>query len=66
VAALVPNPTIATRDYNLSVSSYVTPKDTREVVDIGQLNAELARIVARSHELRTAIDAIIAEIEVDA
>jgi type I restriction enzyme M protein len=66
VAALVPNPTIATRDYNLSVSSYVTAKDTREVVDIGQLNAELARIVARSHELRTAIDAIIAEIEVDA
>ena len=66
VAALVPNPTIATRDYNLSVSSYVTPKDTREVVDIGQLNAEIERIVARSHELRTAIDAIIAEIEVDA
>jgi len=66
VAALVPNATIATRDYNLSVSSYVTAKDTREVVDIAQLNAELARIVARSHELRTAIDAIIADIEVDA
>lgn len=66
LAALVPNATVASRDYNLSVSSYVTPKDTREVVDIGQLNAELSRIVARSNELRTAIDQIISELEVEA
>jgi type I restriction enzyme M protein len=31
---------IAANDYNLSVSSYVEAKDTREVVDIAQLNAE--------------------------
>jgi type I restriction enzyme M protein len=66
LAALVPNATVASRDYNLSVSSYVTPKDTRAVVDIGQLNAELSRIVARSNELRTAIDQIISELEVEA
>jgi type I restriction enzyme M protein len=65
LAALVPNATVASRDYNLSVSSYVTPKDTRAVVDIGQLNTELSRIVARSNELRTAIDQIINELEVE-
>jgi type I restriction enzyme M protein len=32
-------------------------------VDIKVLNAEIERIVQRSGELRTAIDAIIAEIE---
>jgi hypothetical protein len=36
------------------------------VVDITALNAELERIVQRSVELRTAIDAIIMEIEADA
>jgi type I restriction enzyme M protein len=65
LAALVPNATVASRDYNLSVSSYVTQKDTRAVVDITQLNAELSRIVARSNELRTAIDQIISELEVE-
>ena len=50
-------------DYNLSVSSYVEAKDTREVVDIAQLNAELKTTVARIDQLRKDIDAIIAEIE---
>ena len=35
----VPFETVAANDYNLSVSSYVEAKDTREVVDIAQLNA---------------------------
>lgn len=64
-ARLVPNDEIATTNYNLSVSSYVEREDTREVIDINVLNAELKRIVSRSNELRTAIDAIIAEIEAD-
>ena len=54
---------IAAEDYNLSVSTYVEPEDTREIIDITQLNAELREIVAREAVLRTEIDRIIAEIE---
>lgn len=61
--AVVPNSDIADRDFLLSVSSYVEKADTREVVDIVELNAALARIVARQSELRTAIDAIVAGLE---
>lgn len=64
-ARLVPNVEIAERSYNLSVSTYVEQEDRREKVDIDVLNAEIARIVQRSNELRTAIDAIIMEIEAD-
>lgn len=62
---LVDNNEIAENDYNLSVSSYVLAEDTREVVDITALNAEIARIVARQQELRTAIDEIVADLEGD-
>jgi len=61
--AVVPNNDIAQRDYLLSVSSYVQAEDTREAVDITALNAEIARIVSRQAELRTAIDAIVADLE---
>ncbi|MFU8789689.1 MAG: type I restriction-modification system subunit M [Methylobacter sp.] len=54
---------IAANDYNLSVSSYVEAEDTREVVDITQLNAELLTTVAKIDKLRSEIDAIVAEIE---
>ena len=56
---------IAANDYNLSVSSYVEAKDTREVVEIAKLNAELKITVAKIDQLRTEIDAIVAEIEGD-
>ena len=49
--------------YNLSVSTYVEQEDTREVIDIEKLNAEIAGIVAREEVLRAEIDKIIAEIE---
>lgn len=62
-ARLVPNEEIAENDYNLSVTSYVEPEDTREEIDIVALNAEIARIVARQAELRTQIDAIVADLE---
>lgn len=42
------NREIAENDYNLSVSSYVTPPSTQEVIDIAQLNAEIAEVVART------------------
>ncbi len=54
---------LAANDYNLSVSSYVEAEDTREVIDIVQLNAELKTTVARIDQLRRDIDAIVAEIE---
>lgn len=59
-ARLVENCKIAQNDYNISVSSYVEQPDTREVVDIDELNARIAEIVARQNVLRTAIDAIVA------
>ena len=60
---LVPNSEIADQDYNLSVSTYVEPEDTREKIDIKVLNAEIKEIVAREQVLRDDIDKIIAEIE---
>jgi len=62
-ARLVENAEVAENSYNLSVTSYVQQEDTREAVDITALNAEIARIVARQHELRTQIDAIVADLE---
>ena len=56
---------IAENEYNLSVGSYVEPKDTREVIDIVAVNLELRTTVAKIDKLRTDIDEIIAEIEGD-
>ena len=64
--ALVPNDKIAEEDYNLSVSTYVEQEDTREVIDIKKLNAEIEEIVAREYCLREEINKIIAEIEGEA
>ncbi len=55
---------VAENDYNLSVSTYVEAKDTREKIDIKKLNAEIEQIVAREQVLRDEIAKIIAEIEV--
>ena len=57
---------IAANDYNLSVSSYVEAKDTRETTDITALNAELKTTVAKIDRLRAEIEAIVAEIEGEA
>ena len=61
----VANSDIAAQDYNLSVSTYLEQKDTREVIDIAVLNAEIEEIVTREQVLRNEIAKIIAEIEVD-
>ena len=62
-AKLVDNKDIANNDYNVAVSSYVTTEDTREIVDITELNVKIKQIVARQNELRTAIDETVADIE---
>ncbi len=63
VAMSVSNEDIAKNDYNLSVSSYVEAKDTREVINITELNSEIKTTVAKIDQLRTDIDAIVLEIE---
>ena len=62
-AKSVENSDIAANDYNLAVSSYVEAEDTREVVDIDVLNADIKKTVANIDKLRAEIDAIVAEIE---
>lgn len=54
---------VAANEYNLSVSSYVEAEDTRETVNITELNADLKTTVAKIDQLRRDIDAIVAEIE---
>lgn len=61
VAASISCEKIAENDYSLSVSAYVEARDTREVIDIDKLNAELATTVSRINQLRTDIDAIVAK-----
>lgn len=63
---LVEHKEIEEKDYNISVGSYVEAKDTREVVNITELNAGIEKIVARQSDLRTQIDAIVADLEGDA
>ena len=60
---LIDNTDITENDYNLSVSSYVEMEDTREIIDIEVLNAEIAEIVERQTKLRNEVDAIVAELE---
>lgn len=62
-AKVIPNDDIEKQNYNLSVSTYVEKKDTREAVDIVKLNAQIDEIVAKENILRSEIDKIIADIE---
>ena len=59
---LVDHKEIEEKDYNISVGSYVTPKDNREVIDITELNIKIEKIVKRQSELRSKIDAIITDL----
>ena len=65
VSKSVENDKIAEENYNLSVSYYVEAKDTREVIDINVLNAEIKTMVSKIDRLRSEIDKIITEIEVE-
>lgn len=65
VSKLVNKDKIEAENYNLSVSTYVEVKDTREVIDIVELNAKIKKTVSNIDRLRTEIDKIIAQIEVE-
>ena len=56
---------IEAEEFNLSVSTYVEQEDTREKIDIKELNKRIVEIVAREQQLRTDIDAIVKELEGD-
>ena len=62
-SALVDNSRLAENDYNLSVSSYVEAEDTREAIDITELNQRLRQIVSESNVLRSEIERIVMELE---
>jgi type I restriction enzyme M protein len=64
VAISVDNAKIAENDYNLSVSSYVEAKDTREKIDIVELNTTLETTIDKVNKLRSDIDAIVKELTV--
>lgn len=53
---------IIENDYNLSVSTYVEKKDTREKIDIDVLNREIEETVAKIDILRASINEIIKEL----
>lgn len=63
VAETVDYDHISSNSYNLSVSAYVEPEDTRDALNSAQLNAELKTTIAKITRLRADIDAIVAEIE---
>ncbi len=63
IAKSIDNKIIAENDYNLSVSSYLEPKNNRVKTNIVKLNKEVAETVIKIDKLRTAINAIINEIE---
>ena len=64
MARLVSKKEIEENDYNLSVSTYVEKEDTREKIDIVELNKQIEKIVARENVLRDEIKKLISEIEV--
>lgn len=53
---------VAKNKYNLSVSTYVEKEDTREVIDIDELNKKIDEVVAKENQLRADIAQIIKEI----
>jgi type I restriction enzyme M protein len=62
LAKLVKNDDILANDCNLSVSSYVEQEDTREVINISEVNAKLETLVAEGNELNAKIASIIKEL----
>ena len=62
-AKLVDNKDLAENDYNIAVSNYVVAEDTREVIDITELNTKIDQIVKRQQELRESISKIVKDIE---
>ena len=52
-------------DYNISVNSYLKSNNEDNVIDIEEVNKKLTEIVPRQQQIRTELDEIIKELEVD-
>ena len=61
-SCLVPIDDILKNDANLSVSSYVEQEDTREVINIREVNSSLQTLINEYNELNAKIDEIINEL----
>jgi len=62
ISKLVSAEDIMANDCNLTVSSYVEQEDTREVINIEEVNAKLKTLIAEGNELNKKIEAIIKEL----
>ena len=62
LAKLVKNDDILDNDCNLSVSSYVEQEDTREVINISEVNAQLKSLIAEGNALNEKIAEIVKEL----
>ena len=60
---VVQNDEILEHDYTLSVNTYVAQEDTIEKINIGELNTNIDKMVAKEQRLREEIAKIICEIE---
>ena len=60
---LVNSKEIADNDYNLAVSSYISPVNQEEVIDIKLLNKNIDSIVKQQKNIRDQINSLISEIE---
>ena len=56
------NDDILANDCNLSVSSYVEQEDTREVINITEVNTELTKLIIEGYALNQKIETIIKEL----
>lgn len=60
---VVLNSDLTKLDYNLSVSTHISQKDNREIIDINKLNLEIEDIVNKSYIIRCEIKNIIDKID---
>ena len=63
ISRLVSVADLITNACNLSVSSYVEQEDTREVINIEEVNAKLRDLVAEGEKLNARIEKIVKELE---
>ena len=63
LSKLVPYEDIVEKEYNLAVGTYIESKDTRESINIDDLNNELKDTILQIDKLRNDLNSVISEIE---
>lgn len=62
LSKLISYESIVSEKYDLNITNYVEKEDTREIINVAELNIEIQDIVKSVNQLRGEIDSIIAEI----